>query len=80
MSTDAIYILAYNGLNYFEPTPMRRDMNYLKDKFGGLFSEISDCSILWDKPKYTLPTEELQNLLADQVLERRDCELWEIIK
>lgn len=81
MSLDASYILVYDALGYGEPTPMKRDMEYLKNKHGGEF-DIFDggYSIFWWKPKYTLLDEDIQDLMADQILERRDCERWEIIK
>lgn len=37
-------------------------------------------SLFWDKPKYALPDEEYQNLLAEQILKKKDCEKWEIVK
>jgi hypothetical protein len=80
MSTDAVYILAYDNQSYIEPTPMDRDMEYLEEKYGGYFEAFSHCSLYWIKPKYLLPLDELCKLMADQVIERRDCELWKIIK
>lgn len=80
MSLDADYIFSYYVHNYVEPTPMQKDIDYLKDKCGGYFEIIADGSVYWNKPKYTLSREEFINLNADQILERKDCELWEIVK
>jgi hypothetical protein len=80
VSLDANYILVYEILPYIPPTPMQKDINYLKEKYGGVFETISEGSIYWEKPKYTLPLEEISNLMADQILERKDCELWKVIK
>lgn len=80
MSLDAVYILVYEVHGYLPPTPMDKDRNYLKDKYGGSFLNLDGFSLFWDKPKYTLLRDELKNLFADQVLERKDLELWKIIK
>ncbi len=81
MSLDANYILSYERLPYKEPTPMQKDVEYLKEKFGGEFIFFDyGSSIFWIKPKYTLCPEEFENLMADQILEKKDCELWEIVK
>lgn len=80
MSLDARYIFSYDALCYVEPTPMERDIYYLKEKYGGEFIYIGNETIFWDKPKYTLDQDELKILYADQILERKDCELWKIIK
>lgn len=81
MSLDANYILSYDNQNYVSPTPMQIDKMFLKDKYGGYFMPFEDgYSVYWEKPKYTLLEEDLSNLLADRVLEKRDCEQWEIIK
>jgi hypothetical protein len=80
MSLDANYILVYDNLPYAIPTPMEKDIQYLRDKFGGEFIYIDSTSIFWEKPKYTLLMDEYSKLHADQILERRDCELWKIIK
>jgi hypothetical protein len=80
MSTDGRYMLVYENLGYLKPTPMEKDEEYLKEKYGGEFTKIQCSTIFWDKPKYLLPHEELKNLHAVQILERQDCELWEIIK
>ncbi len=81
MSLDANYILSYDHQGYVEPTPMQRDMEYLEKEYGGAFTVFDDgYSIFWEKPKYTLLPEELKKLMADQVLEKRDCEMWRIIK
>lgn len=79
MSTDAVYILDYYSNGYISPTPMERDISYLKDKYGGYFKYITCNSIFWDKPKYTLDSYDYDNLLADRILEKKDCELFEII-
>lgn len=80
MSTDAQYILCYYNLGYLDPTPMKLDVDLLKEKYGGYFETITKTTIFWDKPKHTLLTEEIRKLHADQVLERKSCELWEIVK
>jgi hypothetical protein len=80
MSLDANYLLVYDNLPYVAPTPIEKDINYLKEEYGGEFIKITSTTIYWAKPKYTLPPEELIKLNADQVLERKDCELWKIIK
>lgn len=81
MSLDARYLLVYEALYYISPTPIEKDIKYLKNKYGGEFYDIDGrFSIYWDKPKYTLPEEEYDKLHADQILERKDCELWKIIK
>lgn len=80
MSLDARYILAYENLGYVEPTPMDIDKKFLEDKYGGKVEFVESCTLYWDKPKYTLSEEDIGNLLADQILERRDCELWRIVK
>ena len=80
MSLDARYILSYDCLPYVTPTPMQKDKMYLLEKYGGEFIEIGwEYDIFWNKPKYTLLPEDLKVLLADQVLEKRDCEYWKII-
>jgi hypothetical protein len=80
MSLDANYLLCYDNLGYISPTPMEKDTTYLKEKYGGEFHFITDTNIYWSKPKYTLLPDEIESLMADQVLERKDCELWEIVK
>lgn len=80
MSTDAVYLLVYEKQQYLAPTPMDIDLKYLDNKYGGHFSSFACYSIYWEKPKYLLPHDELHKLMADQVLERKDCELWKIIK
>ena len=80
MSLDARYLFVYDNLGYVEPSPMKKDIEYLKYKYGGEFMEVQETTIFWDKPKYTLDYEEFSNLLADQILERKDCENWEIVK
>lgn len=80
MSLDANYILSYINLPYVKPTPMEKDIQYLERKHGGHFDKINCSTVYWEKPKYLLPKDELKHLLADQILERKDCELWEIIK
>jgi hypothetical protein len=80
MSTDAHYIFCYEELPYVKPTPMEKDIIYLKENHGGFFQNITETTIYWEKPKYTLMDNEFKNLMADQILERRDCELWKIIR
>ena len=76
MSLDANYILFYENFDYSNPTPMQRDKEYLENKFGGCFFEFGCYLIYWEKPKYTLLKEEIKNLLAHQILEKKDGELW----
>jgi hypothetical protein len=80
MSLDARYILVYDNLDYLEPTPMERDKKFLEDNFGGEVEFMECCTLFWDKPKYILSQEDIDSLQADQVLERRDGELWDIVK
>lgn len=80
MSLDARYILVYDVQGYVGESPMDKDKNYLNEKYGGEFDYIDGYSVFWNKPKYTLLKEEIKNLLADQILERIDGELWGIIK
>lgn len=80
MSLDARYLLVYDDLPYRSPTPMDKDIAYLAEEYGGEFTTIRYTNIFWDKPKYTLLPDKVKNLLADQILERKDGELWEIIK
>lgn len=80
MSLDACYIFVYNVLPYAGKTPMEIDISYLRDKYGGYFSFVDGTTVYWGKPKYTLLRDEFKNLMADQILERKECELWEIIK
>jgi hypothetical protein len=79
MSLDAVYILSYYNLGYIEPTPMQIDVRYLEENFGGKCEYIDCSTIYYDKPKYTLLPEQIEKLLADQILERKDCELWTIL-
>lgn len=77
MSLDAVYLLIYESLPYISPTPMEKDIQYLKNKYGGEFNDIDDRNtICWIKPKHKLPTKEYKKLHADQLFEREDCELW----
>lgn len=80
MSLDAKYLLIYYNLPYVSPPPMALDIDYLTSKYGGNVNYIESTTIYWDKPKYTLLPEDIANLYADQVLERKDGDLWEIIK
>lgn len=80
MSLDANYILVYDPLPYLEPYPWEFDISYLRDKYGGSFINIDGTTIFWEKPKYTLLPDEFNNLKADQILERKSCENWEIVK
>jgi hypothetical protein len=73
-------LLSYDALPYASPAPMERDIHYLQYKYGGHFEYVDSFTIYWDKPKYVLPYDEFDILLADQILEKRDCELWKIIK
>ncbi len=79
MSLDAEYIFHYDSLPINYKDMMNKDINYLKDKYGGCFVEFS-TNFYWEKPKYTLLPEEIKNLHSDQILQKKDMELWEIIK
>jgi hypothetical protein len=79
VSLDAKYLFCYEPFLYLEH-PKLNDIAYLRDKYGGEFIEVDLDTIYWDKPKFTLPETDISNLMADQILERKDCELWEIIK
>lgn len=80
MSLDANYLLVYDSLPYIGSTPMERDIEYLKENFGGEFIYVDHTTIFWNKPKYTLLPTEFKKLEADQILERKDCENWKIVK
>jgi len=81
MSADAKYLLCYDNLLYVSPTPMERDIYFLKNEYGGTFKVINDCLLYWDKPKYTLIYDEIEKLMADQVFERIDVEgYWKEVK
>lgn len=80
MSLDANYLLVYDNLSYASPTPMAKDIEYLETLHGGHFEFVQATTVYWEKPKYRLHPNEVQCLLADQVIERLDCERWEIIK
>lgn len=77
MSTDAEYILDYYCNGYLEPTPMQRDKEYLESNYGGRVEFIASSISYWQKPKYCLDEEDFKKLLADRILEKRDCELFE---
>lgn len=79
MSTDANYIFDYYSNGYISPTPMERDIKYLEEKYGGYFTYMSCSTIFWEKPKYFLDPDEYKNLCADKILEKSDCELFEIV-
>lgn len=56
---------------------MEKDKVYLVEKYGGEFKEIGwEFDIFWQKPKYTLPSKDLGELCADQILECVDCDMW----
>lgn len=81
MSLDASYILVYDVLSYIMPTPVDQDILFLDKEYGGYFKRFNHgYSIYWEKPKYCLSADEIQKLNADQVLERKDCERWVIVK
>lgn len=81
MSLDASYILVYDKHSYSHPLPMDEDKEFLLNEYGGDFQEFDHgFSIYWEKPKYTLPRDEIKNLYADQILERKDGEIWVNIK
>ena len=80
MSLDARYILRYDCHSYLSPTPMDKDKEYLINKYGGELVPIGwEYDLFYEKPKHLLLPEDIKNLLADQVLEYRDCEQWEDI-
>ena len=72
MSIDAVYIFEYDCLPYLKPTPMERDTNYLKQKYGCDFVVIDKYILYWDMPKYRLLDEDYKNLTADNILEKTD--------
>ena len=80
MSLDAQYLLAYDCLPYAKPTPMEKDIEFLENEYGGKVEYLTSDTLFWDKPKYTLHEDDLKKLKADQIMERKDCELWVIIK
>lgn len=80
MILDARYIFVYENLPYLSPTPMEKDKEYLEKEHGGYFEKIDHSTLYWDKPKYLLTQDDFDKLLADQILERKDCELWRIIR
>lgn len=44
MSYDARYIFVYDDLGYLPPTPMEKDIEYLKEKYGGEFIRFEETS------------------------------------
>ena len=77
MSLDARYILQYDTQAYIPPTPMDKDKNFLESEYGGECVQIgSEFTVFWDKPKYTLLPEDVEKLMADQVLELLDGGIW----
>lgn len=80
MSTDAQYLLVYDSVYEEKDHPKHRDIQYLKEEFGGDFINLDCSTVYWDKPKHTLLPEQVKYLYAEQVLERIQCEFWEIIK
>lgn len=82
MSNDAAYLLAYDVQPYVQPSPMRKDKEYLMEEHGGEVIELHHGYLLyWEKPKYLLIPDEIKNLLADQIFERQDSEgFWKKIK
>jgi hypothetical protein len=80
MSLDARYILKYDTQNYKEPTPMSKDIKYLTEKYGGELQEINwKYDLFYEKPKYTLLEEDIEELKADQVLESLGGDNWQDI-
>lgn len=83
MSLDAQYILRYEG-GYFSDHrhPSTKDIKYLEENFGGEVVDISGfrSNYYWDKPKHKLLPEQIDKLVADQVLECEDAGFWVIVK
>ncbi len=84
MSLDANYILSYDPYHSNkEPTVQQIDMKFLEDKYeygGEFFIFDGGRSIYWAKNKHLINREDLKYLMADRVLEKLDCQQWEIIK
>jgi len=81
MSLDANYIFSYDVQEYIGRTPMQKDIQFLQEEYDGEFTIFnSGYSVYWAKPKYTLSREVFNKLMADRILERKDCEQWEIVK
>jgi len=79
MSTDAEYLLVYDSVYDEKDHPRHGDIQYLKEKYGGIFIQLGCSTVYWDKPKHRL-YEEIEYLKAEQILERIQCEFWTIIK
>lgn len=86
MSADGRYILKYDVQDYKEPTPMQKDIKYLTEKYGGKIHQMYDdinylaeYELFYEKPKYKLIPEDIQELKADQILESVQGENWEDI-
>jgi hypothetical protein len=81
MSLDARYILKYENLPYLSPTPQEKDKLFLEKTYGGEVIKFDIYeSYYYKKPKYVLMSEDVEKLLADQILECQDCSFWKIIK
>jgi len=84
MSLDSRYLLFYEPQPYTKPTPMDKDKELLKKQWAKGVVRFVDIdygnTIFVDWPKHLMPDEIKKKLLADQVLERLDCEFWKIIK
>jgi len=80
MSSDGYYLLAYDIHGYLEPTPQKRDIRFLEETYGGECQRITEYLTYWEKPKYCLLPEVIDQLHADQVIERINADDWKIVK
>lgn len=80
MSLDAEYILDYFSQECIDPKPWDIDKKYLEETHGGHVVKVAYDVFYYEKPKHRLLPEDIKQLNADRVLEKIDCDLFEIIK
>lgn len=82
MSNDWKYILHYESQSYVSPTPQTKDKETIRNHYAHIeeieFLEFGN-EMYFQPPKYLIPKELRNKLLADQVLERQDSWWWEQI-
>lgn len=83
MSEDGAYILRYQFGN--DPrierfpdgeTAFEKDKKYIESKHGGELVQIDNYNWYYQKPKYRLTDEDLEQVKADQVLESTSSKEW----
>lgn len=81
MNENVHYIFAYSKESFVHGTPMFHDLQFLKNKNVGIFEIISNgYSLCWSGVEKPLVSEEIKHLRAAQIMERKEGELWKIIK